>query len=55
MIPLDQIGLVRELEVVHKQVGGYLIPYKFQPPCVRELEVLNDESSVSHSLSPLPM
>ena len=27
MRPLDQIGLVRKLKVVHKQVGGYLIPY----------------------------
>ena len=24
MKPLDQIGLVRKLEVVHKQVGGYI-------------------------------
>ena len=25
MRPLDQIGLVRKLEVVHKQVGGFMI------------------------------
>ena len=30
----------RKLEVVHTQVGGYLIPYNLQLACVRKLEVI---------------
>ena len=37
---LMSIVFVSKLEVVHKQVGGYLIPYNLQPPCVRMLEVI---------------
>ena len=34
------IMFVRKLEVVHKQVGGYLIPYNIQLACVRKLMVI---------------
>ena len=33
MRTLNQIGLVRKLEVVHKQVGGRLISHNLQPTC----------------------
>ena len=31
---------MRKLEVIHKQVVGYLIPYKLQLACVRKAEVI---------------
>ena len=36
----EHITRDEKLEVVNKQVGGYLIPYNLQPPCVRKLEVI---------------
>ena len=54
---------MRKLGVVHKEVGGHLIPYNLQPPCVRKLGcyltkyariaaliALNDESLVTQSV-----
>ena len=38
------IVFVVKLEVVSKQVGGYLIPYSLQPPCVRKLEVIGPDA-----------
>ena len=37
---VSMVVFVRKLEVVHKQVGGYLILYDLQPHCVRKLEII---------------
>ena len=37
-------GYMRKLENVHKQVGGYLIPYNLQLAFVRKLEVVQTMS-----------
>ena len=34
------MATMRKLGVVHKEVGGHLIPYNLQSPCVRKLEVI---------------
>ena len=49
MRPLNQIGLVRKLEVVQKQVGGCLMSYNLQLACSRRLEdIWPDESILTH-------
>ena len=67
----EEVGsYMRKLEVVHKVVGGCLISYNLRLACVRKLEVIwpdapplprrsfwmmNHESTVTHSLTQLPM
>ena len=45
------IVFVRKMEVVHKQAGGYLIPYNLQPPSVRKLEVIWPDARIATSIA----